>query len=245
MQKLVAMLFIIILAGAVTLPNVFSDDGKDANDNNEKNANDNNENIANTHENKNNDNDNHQEENEKPHFGFSNATSVNITLPNGTKVTFGFSNSTNPGQQISSFVHFIRDIFKQDELKSKQIIKDCREKAKNASPADKKNIMNECKIQLKKIKQQLRSEHKQIQMDFRQFQEMIVENNQQTHKPSLQHLVSSNHKSSSDTGNNQQTHQNFHVQGNHENQNKTSGKEHGQSQHGNQNGKIREHDKEN
>ncbi len=194
MQKLVAMLFIIILAGAVTLPNVFSDDGKDVNDNNEKDTNDNNgkdandindtndNNIANTHENKNNENDDHQEENKKPHFGFSNATSVSITLPNGTKVTFGFSNSTNPGQQISSFVHFIRDIFKQDEIKSKQIIKDCREKAKNASPSDRKNIMNEYKIQLKKIKQQLRSEHKQIQMDFRQFQEIIVGNNQQNHK---------------------------------------------------------------
>jgi hypothetical protein len=223
MIKLVAILFIAILAGSITLPNVFSDD--------EKNANDNNENVANMHENKKNkdneDNTYHgEDENEKEHvhFGFSSATSVNITLPNGTKVTFGFSNSTNVGQQISSFVHFIRDIFKQDDLKSKQIIKDCREKARNASPADRKNIMSECKAKLKEIKQQLRSEHKQLQMDFRQFQEMIVGNNQQ--------------KSS------QQVHQNLHAQGNHENQNKESGKIHGHSQHGNQNIKSHVHYKE-
>jgi hypothetical protein len=230
MQKLVAMLFIAILAGSVTLPNVFSDNEKDTDK----------ENSAKIQE-------NNDDKNEKVHFGFSNATSIKITLPNGTKVTFGFSNSTNAGQQISSFVHFIRDVFKQDELKEKQIIKDCREKAKNASPSERKNIMNECKTKLKEIKQQLRSEHKQLQMDFRQFQEMIIGNNQQLHKHDSEITtgnIPQTHKPNSGTDNDQQAHQNFHAKGNHENQNKGSGKIHGQSQHGNQNGKGHGHGKE-
>jgi hypothetical protein len=180
MQKLVAVLLIVILAGSVTIPNVFSDDEKNTNDNNE---NENHQNQTSTQENENDDKDNKT----KVHFGFSNATSVNITLPNGTTITFGFSNGTNPGQQISNFIHQIRDAFKQQEDLAKQTIKDCREKAKGASPADRKTIMNECKAQLKQINQEFKGEHKQLQLDFKQFREMVIGNNQENHeKPEKQ-----------------------------------------------------------
>jgi len=188
MQKLVALLLIAVLAGSVTIPNVFSDDGNKNNENNnqenqgttQENENDNHENQTKTKENE---NDNEP----KMHFGFSNATSFTVALPNGTKLTFGFSNGTNPGQQISDFIHKIRDAFKQQETQAKQLIKDCREKAKDASPADKKTIMEQCKIQLKQINQQFRTEHKQLQLDFKQFREAVIGNNQENHeKPEKQ-----------------------------------------------------------
>lgn len=184
MKKLVVAIFLIaMLAGSVTIPNVFSDDEKNTNEN------DNHENQTNAKENENdtksNDDRNDDDSKTKMHFGFSNATSISITLPNGTKLTFGFSNATNPGQQISAFIHQIREAFKQQETQAKQLIKDCRQKAKDASsPVDKKNIMNECKAQLKQINQQFRGEHKQLQLDFKQFRETVIDNNQENHKDS-------------------------------------------------------------
>ena len=176
MKKLVAIFLVIILAGAVTIPNVFSDNGKNGNDNNNS-ENDNQKGIIT------NENNNHENDKDKIHFGFSNATSIHFTLLNGTTLTFGFSNGTNAGQQISAFVHTIHDIFKQQADQAKKIIKDCREKAKNAStPAEKKIILNECKAKLKEIKQQFKNEQKQFQMDLRQLREMIIGNNQENHE---------------------------------------------------------------
>ncbi len=203
MKKLVALLFVAILAGSVTIPNVFSDDGQgDQNDNNQttQQNNDNNENETS----------NHQENDHKIHmkFGYSNATSINITLPNGTQMTFSYSNGTNPGQQISSFVHQIRDIFKQQETIAKQTIKDCRQQARDASPSDRKTILDQCKASLKQINQQFSSSHKQLQIDFKQFREMVIANNHENHtKP-----VTNNTKIQ-------------HIQG--------YAKQHGQNSHGN------------
>jgi len=187
MQKLVALLLIAVLAGSVTIPNVFSDDEKNTNDNNEnenhQNQTSTNENENNNHENKTSTKENEDDNKTKVHFGFSNATSVTITLPNGTKLTFGFSNGTNPGQQISDFIHKIRDAFKQQETQAKQLIKDCREKARDATNhADKKTIMDQCKAQLKQINQQFRGEHKLFQLDFKQFRETVIGNNQENHE---------------------------------------------------------------
>ena len=187
MQKLVALLLIAVLAGSVTIPSVFSDDEKNTNDNNEnenhQNQTSTNENENNNHENKTSTKENEDDNKTKVHFGFSNATSVTITLPNGTKLTFGFSNGTNPGQQISDFIHKIRDAFKQQETQAKQLIKDCREKARDASsPADKKTIMDQCKAELKQVNQQFKGEHKLFQLDFKQFRETVIGNNQENHE---------------------------------------------------------------
>src|SRR5690348_4822074 len=189
MQKLVALLLIAVLAGSVTIPNVFSDDEQNNNENeNHQNQANNQENENDDHGNQNktkgnDDNDNNKDNKTKIHFGFSNATSVSVTLPNGTKLTFGFSNGTNPGQQISDFIHKIRDAFKQQETQAKQLIKDCREKARDASNhADKKAIMDQCKAQLKQIDQQFKGEHKLFQLDFKQFREMVIGNNQENHE---------------------------------------------------------------
>ena len=172
MQKLVALLLIAVLAGSVTIPNVFSDNEKNTNEN------DNNQNQASAQENENDDKDN-----KTKMSGFPTGTSFTVTLPNGTKLTFGFSNGTNPGQQISAFIHKIRDAFKQQETLAKQKIKDCREKARDATnPADKKAIMNQCKIELKQVNQQFKSEHKQLQLDFKQFKETVIGNNQENHE---------------------------------------------------------------
>ena len=182
MQKLVALLLIAVLAGSVTIPNVFSDEEQNNNQSNTQE----NENDDHGNQNKtkgNDDNDNNKDNKTKIHFGFSNATSVSVTLPNGTKLTFGFSNGTNPGQQISDFIHKIRDAFKQQETQAKQLIKDCREKARDATnPADKKTIMDQCKAQLKQINQQFKGEHKLFQIDFKQFREMVIGNNQENHE---------------------------------------------------------------
>ena len=187
MQKLVALLLIAVLAGSVTIPNVFSDEEQNNNQNG------NNQNQANSQENENDDhgnqnktkNDDNGNDKDKPkiNFGFSNATSFSVLLPNGTHLTFGFSNGTNPGQQISAFIHKIRDAFKQQEDLAKKTIKDCREKAKDATnPTDKKTIMDQCKAELKQINQQFKGEHKQLQLDFKQFREVIIGNNQENHE---------------------------------------------------------------
>lgn len=156
LKKLVAIFLVAILASSVTVPRVFSDDGNK---------------------------DEVKDSDKTIHFEFSNATSVHIILPNGTKITFGFSNGTNVGQQVSTFVHEMHDIFKQQENMSKQQIKDCREKAREASsPAEKKNIMDECKVKLKEIKNQFSNERRQFQVDFTQLREIIIDNNQQVHE---------------------------------------------------------------
>ena len=186
MKKLVAIFLVIILAGSITIPNVFSDNEKNNNNNDNNNQqNDNKKSISTNENGKNtNENNNHQKDNQdKIHFGFSNATSIHFTLLNGTTLTFAFSNGTNAGQQISAFVHTIHDIFKQQADQAKKIIKDCREKAKNAStPAEKKNILNECKAKLKEIKQQFKNEQKQFQMDLRQLRGMVIGSNQENHE---------------------------------------------------------------
>ena len=179
MQKLVALLLIAVLAGSVTIPNVFSDDEKNTNGDND------NDNHQDQNGTKTNDDPDNDRDHDKVHFGFSNATSFTVTLPNGTSLTFGFSNGTNPGQQISAFIHKIRDAFKQQETQAKQLIKDCREKARDATNhADKKAIMDQCKIQLKQINQQFKGEHKQLQLDFKQFRETVIGKNQENHEDS-------------------------------------------------------------
>ena len=156
LKKLVAIFLVAILASSVTVPRVFSDDG------NEDDVKDNDKSV---------------------HFEFSNATNVHFILPNGTKITFGFSNGTNVGQQVSTFVHEIQDIIKQQENMSKQQIKDCREKAMDASsPAKKKSIMDECKVKLKKIKNKFSNERRQFQVDLTHLRDMTIDNKQQVHE---------------------------------------------------------------
>lgn len=176
------MLLVVILAGSVTVPNVFSDDEKSNQDNN--NTNDN-------HIEDNNTSNNDTKENEHLDFGglsddahikfgYSNATSFSFTLPNGTQITFDFSNATNIGQAISSFVHLVRNDFKDQENQSKQVIKDCREKARNAtSITERKDIMNQCKTDLKSIKQQFKSERQQFHVVFKDFRNVIIKNQDQ------------------------------------------------------------------
>lgn len=211
MKKLVAIFLVAILVISVTIPHVFSDNEKNNNNNDANNQ----ENTGSNHEKDNKDND-------KIHFQFSNATNVHFTLPNGTVLTFGFSNGTNIGQPISGFVHQMNDIFKQQDNQIKQTIKDCREKAREASsPAERKDIMNQCKVKLKEIKQQFKNEQKQFQVDFKQLREMVI-------------------------GNNQQVHEKPHAHGSQEIQNKTMGKQKGLEQklHQRPVGKNHEHDKQ-
>lgn len=183
MKKLVAIFLVAILAGSITIPNAFSDDEKNNNGiNNQENENNNNVNK----ENDNHDND--TKENDKIQFGFSNATSVNFTLPNGTQVTFAFSNGTNIGKQLSSFIHQLRDSFSQEGNQSKQVIKDCRQQAKNASPSERKTIMDQCKANLQEIKNQFHSEQKQFQVDLKQLR-AITPDNQNHEKPHTQDHV--------------------------------------------------------
>ena len=162
--KILAVLLVAILAGSVTIPNVFSDD-QDSNK------------TKDHDENKTGDN-----ETKEPKFVFPNATSFNFTLPNGTKITFDL-NGTNVGQMISSFIHLIHDDFKDQRNQSMQIIKECREQAKNATSTDqRKNIMNDCKAQLKQINQKFRDEHKQFQIVFKDFRNLVIDSEKQEHE---------------------------------------------------------------
>ncbi len=178
MQKLVTIFLVVMLAGSVTLPMAFSDHEKSSNGAKENDD----------HENKNGTKIDYDNDHDKVRFGFSNATNISFTLPNGTKMMFPLSNGTNVGKQISGFIHQMREIFEQQEKQSKQTIKDCRAKAKNASSSvDRHNIMDECKAKLKEQRQQFRDQHKQFQADFKQFREMVVGSNQEIHEKSSVH----------------------------------------------------------
>lgn len=166
--QLAAVILMLVLACSITIPNAFSDD-KDSN------------------KTKDDDKGKPDKVKEHPVFGFSNVNSFNFTLPNGTNIVFSFQNGTKIGKQISAFEHMARDDFKKQRDQSLQVIKQCREQAKNAtSPDQRKTIMDDCKVQLKQINQKFKDEHKQFQIVFKNFRDTIIESQKQEHqKPKL------------------------------------------------------------
>jgi hypothetical protein len=78
---------------------------------------------------------------------------------------------TNLGQQVSSFVQYYKTIFKQQREDTIKALKQCNDKFKTAAPEDRAKVKADCKIVLKKIKEQYKDARKQYKEDFKIFRD--------------------------------------------------------------------------
>ncbi|HEX5457855.1 MAG TPA: fibronectin type III domain-containing protein [Candidatus Nitrosotalea sp.] len=98
----------------------------------------------------------------------SGITSFTISI-NGTNQT-----SSNLGKLISDLEHQRNQISKQQRQETKSIIQDCHIQTKNASPGNKTQIEQDCKIKIKEsrakyadLRKQLNTELKQLKAEFK------------------------------------------------------------------------------
>jgi len=65
--------------------------------------------------------------------------------------------SCNLGQQVSNFVHESRILFEEQRKETKDVIAQCREDMQNAEPSERKSVREECKSNLKEIRESYKS----------------------------------------------------------------------------------------
>ncbi len=100
----------------------------------------------------------------------ANQTGANQTLMNPVNA----SSTENVGQQVSDFVHNATAIFKQQRDETIQAIKDCREKAQNATGDNRTQIMSECHTTLSTIRDKYQDVRNQFQELFKRFRDSII-----------------------------------------------------------------------
>ncbi|MEX0765031.1 MAG: fibronectin type III domain-containing protein [Nitrosopumilaceae archaeon] len=81
------------------------------------------------------------------------------------------TNISNLGQLVSDFVHQRNEILKQQRDDTLQVIKECHENLKNASPVNRTQIKDDCKAALKAIRETYKDTRKQLQQQFKDFRE--------------------------------------------------------------------------
>jgi len=59
---------------------------------------------------------------------------------------------SNLGQEVSNFVHESRDYFKEQKVETKKVIAQCRVDTNNAVPSDRQSVREQCKSDLKEIR---------------------------------------------------------------------------------------------
>ncbi len=107
----------------------------------------------------------------------------------------GFSDqTTNIGQQISSFVHQAIILFKQQKVEAIKTIKECHEMVKQASPENRKQVQQVCHAKIKAIKEQFQDERKEFQELFKQFRQNIIEENFDRSDLEINHSIKTGHK---------------------------------------------------
>ncbi len=89
-------------------------------------------------------------------------TNLNPTAPS-TNSTLSIT-SGNLGQLVSDFVHKRNAVLKEQRAEIINTLHECSAKIKNASPADKKQIREDCKEKLKEI----REKYKDLQSQFKE-----------------------------------------------------------------------------
>lgn len=104
----------------------------------------------------------------------ANAQSTDANESNTSTNPTNSSSAENIGQQISNFVHNATAIFKQQRDETIQAIKDCREKAQNATADNRTQIMNDCHTTLTAIKEKYQDIRNQFQELFKQFRDSII-----------------------------------------------------------------------
>lgn len=78
---------------------------------------------------------------------------------------------SNLGQLVSDFVHQRNAILKQQRDDTLNVIRECHENLKNASPTNRTQIKDDCKAALKAIKETYKDTRKQLKDQFKDFRE--------------------------------------------------------------------------
>ena len=81
------------------------------------------------------------------------------------------TDTSNLGQQFSSFVQYYKVIFKQQREDTIKALKECNEKISNATPENKTKVKADCKTVFKTIKEQYKDTRKQFREDFKVFRD--------------------------------------------------------------------------
>ncbi|HET6458438.1 MAG TPA: hypothetical protein VFG24_06135 [Nitrosopumilaceae archaeon] len=126
-------------------------------------------------------------ENETSSQTDENETSSQTDENETTIVNASSSAQENIGQQVSDFVHDATDQFKQQKNETRNIIKECREKIKDATNDTKSQVVDECHKKLQSIKEKYKDERQQFQELFKKFRQNIITLRHETNGTSSDH----------------------------------------------------------
>ncbi len=114
----------------------------------------------------------------------SNSITITVTAQSsgGSQGTGTLSSDTNLGQLVSDFVHQRNMLKKEMRNQTVTIIHDCRTQVKSASPGDKKQIQEECKLKLQQIRQNFKNLQNQLKQQFEQLKAQFQSNIKQLHQ---------------------------------------------------------------
>ena len=84
------------------------------------------------------------------------------------------TNETNVGDQISEFVHHAVAAFKQERMEMIDAIHDCRAKIANATTADRDQVRDTCKTNLRAIHDKYLDQRTKYHELFKQFRDSIL-----------------------------------------------------------------------
>jgi hypothetical protein len=98
--------------------------------------------------------------------------SNNVTAKTENQTSDGSPTDTgNLGQAISDFVHKRNELLKKQRVEMLKVMKDCTDKMRNTNSSQKKQMQEDCKIQLKTIKEKYKDVKKQFKDEFKEFRE--------------------------------------------------------------------------
>jgi Bacterial Ig-like domain (group 3) len=119
-------------------------------------------------------------------FNASTSNSVGVTVitqgSSGVQTNATLSSATNLGQLVSTFVHARNDLTKELRQQTIDIIHACRAQAKSASPGDRQQIEQECKLQLQQVKQNFKDLQNQLKQEFDQLRIQFQSDIKQLHQ---------------------------------------------------------------
>ncbi len=133
----------------------------------------------------------------------SNSTSSTITPLPPVSGNFGGVNETTVGDQISDFVHHAIQIFKQQREETVAAIKQCHTSLANAAAADRGQIMDNCKSNLRTLHDKFSDERTKYHELFAQFREHMHVFLKEAHglpvdpaekKQALDHIMNARHQ---------------------------------------------------
>jgi hypothetical protein len=77
----------------------------------------------------------------------------------------------NLGQAVSDFVHKRNELFKQQREETFKLIRECHDKASNATGTVRKQVMEDCRELMKALREKYKETRKQLREEFKTFRE--------------------------------------------------------------------------